>query len=350
MSVTFIRSDLEFILQQILISEAHAAGADLTTLIPNAFIPWGLRTVDGSFNNLAAGNENFGAADELFPRLVDPVYRNDQDGDSIALGPPPAPVVTNTDYGASGDVVDADPRIISNLIVDQTSSNPAAVAVAGSAGADNVWGTPDDQLNDGVSIIKVTAGLDGIAGNTDDIAQFSFENVSPDEGLSAPFNQWFVFFGQFFDHGLDLVQKGGIGFVFIPLQADDPLVTLGPDGVGNSGDEAAPGQQFMILTRATTYAGPGADGILADDPNTAADESAGPITSGGGAIQWPTTRSKSGVNATSAWRPVKPSPACSMKRRPTAYDARSRASAVEAASSMMIGASRRSASGNTTPP
>ena len=98
MSVTFIRSDLEFILQQILISEAHAAGADLTTLIPNAFIPWGLRTVDGSFNNLAAGNENFGAADELFPRLVDPVYRNDQDGDSIALGPPPAPVVTNQGY------------------------------------------------------------------------------------------------------------------------------------------------------------------------------------------------------------------------------------------------------------
>ena len=274
MSVTFIRSDLEFILQQILISEAHAAGADLTTLIPNAFIPWGLRTVDGSFNNLAAGNESFGAADELFPRLVDPVYRNDQDGDSIALGPPPAPVVTNTDYGAPGDVVDADPRIISNLIVDQTSSNPAAVAVAGSAGADNIWGTPDDLLNDGVSILRVTAGLDGIAGNTDDIAQFSFANVAPDEGLSAPFNQWFVFFGQFFDHGLDLVQKGGNGFVFIPLQPDDPLVTLGPDGAAGTGDEAAPGQQFMILTRATTYAGPGADGILEDDPNTAGDESA----------------------------------------------------------------------------
>jgi hypothetical protein len=30
----------------------------------------------------------------------------------------------------------------------------------------------------------------------------------------------------------------------------------------------------MILTRATTYAGAGADGILEDDPNTAADESA----------------------------------------------------------------------------
>ena len=33
-------------------------------------------------------------------------------------------------------VVDPQPRIISNLIVDQTSSNPAAVAVAGDIGAD----------------------------------------------------------------------------------------------------------------------------------------------------------------------------------------------------------------------
>ena len=48
-------------------------------------------------------------------------------------------------------------------------------------------------------------------------------NVSPDEGLSASFNSWFTLFGQFFDHGLDLVAKGQSGTVFIPLQPDDPL-------------------------------------------------------------------------------------------------------------------------------
>src|SRR5262249_54470098 len=153
----------------------------------------------------------------------------DQDGDAFGG-------VTNTNYGAPGNVVDADPRIITNLIVDQTSSNPAAVAIAGSAGLDGIWGTGDDQLNDGVSIIRVTAGLAPIAGTQDDIAQFSFANAAPDEGLSAPFNQWFVFFGQFFDHGLALVQKGGNGFVFVPLQPDDPLVTLGPDGTAGTGD------------------------------------------------------------------------------------------------------------------
>ena len=61
---TLIRTDLEFILQQIQIAEAHAAGADLTTLVPNAFAPFGLRTVDGTYNNLVAGQQNFGAADQ----------------------------------------------------------------------------------------------------------------------------------------------------------------------------------------------------------------------------------------------------------------------------------------------
>ena len=57
-------------------------------------------------------------------------------------------------------------------------------------------------------ILRTRPGLDGLLGTADDIADFSFDNVAPDAGLSAPFNLWFVFFGQFFDHGLDLVQEG----------------------------------------------------------------------------------------------------------------------------------------------
>ena len=155
----------------------------------------------------------------------------------------------------AGIVFDSQPRTISNLIVDQTSRNPAAVAVAGNAGADNVWGTADDVLNDGVSITGLRAGLDGVAGTQDDIAEFSFGNATPDEGLSAPFNLWFVFFGQFFDHGLDLVQKGGSGTVFIPLQDDDPLI-LGRDGTPGTDDDLPPNLRFMVLTRATNQAGP----------------------------------------------------------------------------------------------
>src|SRR5690606_28644804 len=140
-------------------------------------------------------------------------------------------------------------------IVEQTSNVPAPVAIAGSAGADGIWNTADDELNDGVSILRTRPGMDGILGTEDDIADFSFDNVAPDEGLSASFNLWFVFFGQFFDHGLDLIERTDGDLVFIPLQPDDPLVTLGPDGAPNTGDELPPEMQFMVLTRAQTYTG-----------------------------------------------------------------------------------------------
>ncbi len=64
-------------------------------------------------------------------------------------------------------------------------------------------------------------------------------NVATDVGLSAPYNSWFTLFGQFFDHGLDLVNKGGVGTVLVPLQPDDPQYVPGSP------------TNFMALTRAT---------------------------------------------------------------------------------------------------
>ncbi|MET0675439.1 MAG: peroxidase family protein, partial [Bradyrhizobium sp.] len=255
--IHFIRSDLEFILKQIKIAEAHADGADLLSLVPNVRAAAGLRTVDGSFNNLininGVDNTEFGAADNLFPRATDSSFRNENDGDSINLGP--GGVVTNNNYGAPGNVADSDPRTISNLIVDQTANNPVAYAAAYDPGADHTLHTADDVLKDGVHIVT-SPGIDGQFGTSDDRQVFFFENVAPDAGLSAPFNAWMTFFGQFFDHGLDLVTKGGNGTIFIPLEPDDPLY-----------NPASPQTNFMVLTRATTFAGPGADGVVgtADD-------------------------------------------------------------------------------------
>ena len=53
-----VRSDLNFILDQIRIAEADAAGEDILSLIPNIRAPLGLRTVDGSNNNLMNLNGN----------------------------------------------------------------------------------------------------------------------------------------------------------------------------------------------------------------------------------------------------------------------------------------------------
>ncbi len=275
--VKFVKHDLQFILDGILVSETHAEQtndtsggvwtvADIETsrqallnLVPNSFEPIGMRTITGELNNLIEGQSDFGAIGE-FPRLLDPDYRDDAaTGNSevpFPLGPPGSPVVTNTDYavsdgpsntsGSDGNVVDSDPRIISNLIVDQSVNNPAAVAAAeADPGLDGVFGSSDDILGDGVELINP----DGVAGSGDEF--FFIPNLAPDEGLSAPFNSWMTLFGQFFDHGLDLVNKGGSGTVFIPLQPDDPLFVPGSP------------TNFMVLTRATVDPGP--DGLLSTD-------------------------------------------------------------------------------------
>jgi hypothetical protein len=80
MAVQFDRSDLEFILAQIEIAERNAAGESLLDILPNVQVPWGLRTVDGSFNNLVfidslgIDQTGFGAADTVFPPALTPTF------------------------------------------------------------------------------------------------------------------------------------------------------------------------------------------------------------------------------------------------------------------------------------
>ncbi|MEQ1652501.1 MAG: peroxidase family protein [Hyphomicrobium sp.] len=261
--VTFIRSDLEFILEQIEISEQLTAGADPATLIQHFSLPYGLREVDGRNNNLL--HPEFGAADTLFPRIVP--------SNPINLEPNGNPIAGesffgqfNNNYGIGGNVVDSAPRTISNLIVDQSVNNPAALhkalqlaEVADVAAAEvviNDLRALVDAAPDAASRAVAVQNLrDGVAGFGVEMAEdFSLfiANVATDEGLSASFNSWFTFFGQFFDHGLDLVTKGNNGTVFVPLLPDDPLITHGPDGIAGTGDEITnPALKFMALTRAT---------------------------------------------------------------------------------------------------
>ena len=206
--------DLRFILAQIKIAEAHVAATTIVPgvppdcapllgpgplQIPDPRLPYGLRTVDGSCNNLLAGQDGFGAADRILPRLTAPSFRPAENLTFDPDGPGPISVGAPTSYTqSSGFVEDSRPRVISNLIVDQTSTNPAAVAAAGP----------------------------GVVPDPDSGTLF-IPNAAPDVGLSAPFNSMFTFFGQFFDHGLTLITKGGSGTVFVPLKQDDPLFVPG---------------------------------------------------------------------------------------------------------------------------
>ena len=274
---TITKGDISFILEQIRIAEAHAATTNATTgpcgslIGPGAYqlahagLPFGLRTVDGSCNNLIQGQSYFGSAAGyesnpaasgdpavydylpiLFPRFAAPVYRD-------AAGPVLFPTPGTNTYDTTNPaemVFDSAPRLISNLIVDQTATNPAAIAAAGSPlRAQNAGGVfPCDAF--GMPIGCVPAGK-----------TLFIENVTTDVGLSPPYNSLFTLFGQFFDHGIDQTVKGG-GTVFVPLAADDPLRTHGPDGILGNGDEVPPHMAFMVLSRGRNQPGP--NGILGD--------------------------------------------------------------------------------------
>ena len=326
------QADIEFVLKQIKIAEANANGIPLTAIlldasgeviadpnamngavryynaialpgggftyeaadlsqpraIPDAQTPFGLRTVDGTNNNLVEGRETWGASGQPMPRLFDTGdYLNDGDGDTVSFGggitfsnsnyaqgtPSGSPFVTN------GSVVDADPRLISNLIVDMSLNNPAAIVAALTfAGSETIHGATGDlsAIQDlsaawqphidiltsptttpaakiaamqAVNLLIADYGLE-----VDETGSLVIPNIAPDEGLSAPFNSWMTFFGQFFDHGLDLISKGGAGTIYVPIQPDDPLYVPGSP------------TNFMVLTRSTPVAGH--DGVDTQQNNT----------------------------------------------------------------------------------
>ncbi|TFD47952.1 heme peroxidase [Cryobacterium sp. Hh11] len=269
-------SDLAYILKQIKIAEAHVANTTSATgpcgalvgtganQIASPLLSLGLRTVDGSCNNLQPGQDQFGAADQVFPRLATPVF-SAADVTPSGFGPP-----NPTSYAQKkGLVFDSEPRTVSNLIVDQTSTNPAAIAAAGNP--------VRTQGNEGVVACTTDPSPDvpfGVpAGCIPSHETLFMPNVTTDVGLSPPYNSLFTLFGQFFDHGIDQTVKGG-GTVFVPLQADDPLVA-GPDHVFGNADDLDPNLRFMVLTRGQNQ--PGADGVAGDNPSTPADESADDI-------------------------------------------------------------------------
>lgn len=283
--------DLEFILRQIKIAEANSiahSGADAAELtniwvdelgnvvdegtagatlaISAEHVPYGLRTVDGSFNNLGAGRENWGAVDQPFIDLLGDEWRlTDGDTFQVRTGANSFATIGGA-YTPEGAVADADPRLISNLIVDQTLSNPAAIytALMQAGYTGNVLSavTSIKTLFDGQLALAKTANgqlplaeqktvavliadvtktlapsIETNYGIAFDGPSILIENVAPDEGLSAPYNSWFTLFGQFFDHGLDLVQKGGNEKIYIPLSPDDPLYVAGSR------------TNYMVLTR-----------------------------------------------------------------------------------------------------
>jgi hypothetical protein len=257
-------SDLKFILAQVEVADAHRAtgtcgpapltlancvqpgtdphspGSALPTDIADARLPHGLRQVDGRNNNLLSGfspwigagygaptgNSRWGAADQPFSRLTPARWRGGLDTSAwptgCVAGPSfciPSPGGTYNPSARPTSVVDPTPRMASNLIADQSSCNPAAVAAGGA-------GEP--------------------CGGTKDDPSISVPNTATN-GVGAPSNGLFTLFGQFFDHGLDLVGKTSREAVVVPLASDDPLYVPGSPN------------NFMVVNRTVLGSGGAGD-------------------------------------------------------------------------------------------
>ncbi|MEB3265959.1 MAG: peroxidase family protein, partial [Cyanobacteriota bacterium] len=113
------------------------------------------------------------------------------------------------DYAVRGTTItDYRPRVISNLVADQTGVDPQRI-------------TDNPRLNGNIRLSPLTG------------------TVNP-----LPYSGFFTLMGQFFDHGLDFVHKGADGSVVVPILPSDPLYST-----------AAGARNFFTAARTNTAVG-----------------------------------------------------------------------------------------------
>ncbi len=152
--------------------------------------------------------------------------------------------------GELGNIVDYTPRMISLLVttggVEFVRDGNGNIVDTHGAATVASWG----QLGAGFGIQDAQARFDGTAGQfwVEDTPEVPATDTTPvipatghwenefivaaqNPGVS-PTNGWFTLFGQFFDHGLDFIDKGGQGkSIKITFAQDDPLYgAIGSDG------------------------------------------------------------------------------------------------------------------------
>ena len=131
--VHFIRSDLQFILDQIKIAERHSAGEDLdryhAELAPG---PSACARSTARSTIWCLGRSSSARPIKTSRRCSTKSSATTRTGiRSMSMARCPRGLKRQHQLCRHhGDVVDFDPRIISNLVVDQTPNNPAAIAAA----------------------------------------------------------------------------------------------------------------------------------------------------------------------------------------------------------------------------
>ena len=225
--------DLSYILKQIKIAETHVAnttsatgpcGALLGTgpnQLPSPLLSPGLRTVDGSCNNLVAGQGEDRRRRRAVP-APDHAGVPGRGGIRPGFGPPaPSSYAQKT-----GNVFDT------RAAHDQQPDRRPDLHQPGRHRGGRLPGADPGQprrppCTTDPDPLATRRSRRSPADCTPSHQTLFIPNVTTDVGLSPPYNSMFTLFGQFFDHGVDQTVKGG-GTVFVPLKDDDPLIA-GPD-------------------------------------------------------------------------------------------------------------------------
>src|SRR5215813_5773918 len=107
MIVHLIRSDLEFILQQTIIAERHAAGENLLSPLSNSLMPFGLRMIDGT-SPFVDQNQTYNStpSHQVFLRAYEM-----RDGVPVNTGK----LIVNRDLGPDGEFGTADDVVLGGM-------------------------------------------------------------------------------------------------------------------------------------------------------------------------------------------------------------------------------------------
>jgi Ca2+-binding RTX toxin-like protein len=212
--------------------------------------PLGTRTISGIFNNLNFGKFTWGATNQPFLNLTKTNYSNylGQNVNNLAFKPSGNGQTIANGFANSSElyadpfktVYDYTPRMITQTISSQDALN---------------------RLNIGTDVDRSLGKNTSFMGSqrTDELGR-----------AEAGYSGLFVLFGQYLDHGLDFIEKGGnisadakSAKIVIPLSPNDPLY------------DPARGVTSITVSRATVAnpLGTGVDGKFgtADDINPGSD-------------------------------------------------------------------------------
>ena len=214
----------------------------------------GFRILDGFFNNLTGSQASpgawmWGSANEPFPRLTSAQYNSyvHQALDNAALTNkaflaymdshptlPDAQADSTALYAdPSKSVVDYTPRMISQTISSSYMTHGAGITDSAMARV----GAPTDTFHETITYAD---------GHKEQVTETVIrnENTLPGDPSTSGV---FTLFGQFFDHGLDFLDKGGQGSkIVIALEPSDPLYRA--PGTNGAND---PGNLTITISRAT---------------------------------------------------------------------------------------------------